>query len=158
MAGIIDGIPALRARLVAIKAKKIAALAAALVEAGKYLLRESMALVPVDIGNLKATGYVRLAYSIFTRMPIVYVGYSASYAIYVHENMDALHGHAFNTAYARQIAAYAALSKREKRRRGDAATNPFRHERGPDQQAKFLEKPYRERRREMMAIIKDRMS
>jgi hypothetical protein len=47
----------------------------------------------------------------------VIVGYAASYALFVHENLDAAHGEEFNKKHGRG--------------------------RGPNQQAKFLETPFR---------------
>lgn len=69
----------------------------------------------------------------------VNVGYAASYAIYVHENLEAAHGEAFNLKHARG----------QHRKRGAG-----RGSRGPDQQAKFLEKPFREMRKELMSIVR----
>jgi len=56
----------------------------------------------------------------------VIVGFSTGYAVFVHENLEALHGAAYNAAYADQIASGAM------------------HDRGPRQQAKYLEQPARE--------------
>ena len=56
----------------------------------------------------------------------VIVGYSTVYAVWVHEDLTALHGSAYNAAYADQIASGAM------------------HDRGPRQQAKYLEQPARE--------------
>ena len=61
----------------------------------------------------------------------VVVGYAASYAIHVHENMQAKHGSAYNEANP---------SKKGKAR-------------GPNQQAKFLEQPFREHRNEISFAI-----
>lgn len=107
-----------------------------LVEAAKLLLRRANLLVPVDTGVLKASGFVRLVGSLSE--PRVLIGYTANYAIYVHENLDAKHGAAFNTAYAALIA------------KGRT------HVRGAAQQAKFLEAPMRDTitRAEMVELIK----
>jgi hypothetical protein len=48
-------------------------------KAGLTLQRESQRLVPVDTGNLKASAFVR------EDGDSVVVGYTASYALYVHE-------------------------------------------------------------------------
>jgi len=64
----------------------------------------------------------------------VVVGYSASYAVYVHENLAATHGEAFNARHAGEITAGAGRKKGERRVVS----------RGAGQQAKFLERPARE--------------
>ncbi len=53
----------------------------------------------------------------------VSVGYVANYAVHVHENLEALHGAAYNAAY---------------------GGKPGFKSRGPNQQAKFLERPARQ--------------
>lgn len=55
----------------------------------------------------------------------VVVGYTAKYALFVHEDLEATHGEAFNQKHAADIAA-----GREEAR-------------GPNQQAKYLEMPFR---------------
>ena len=60
-------------------------------KAGLWLLRESMKLVPVDTGALRASG------PLVTRSmgqgfeTVMVVGYGQEYAIYVHENLNARH-------------------------------------------------------------------
>ena len=51
--------------------------------AGLTLQRESQGLVPVDFGNLKASAFTRAEGNGYDT--VVSVGYTASYAIYVHE-------------------------------------------------------------------------
>lgn len=60
-----------------------------LMKAGLFLQRESQKIVPVDTGNLKNSAYTRKTGSGFSTT--VNVGYTAEYAIYVHENLDAKH-------------------------------------------------------------------
>lgn len=55
-----------------------------LLKAGKFLLRMSKKIVPVDTGALKKSGFVRLRWKGQTRVD-VRVGYSIFYAIYQHE-------------------------------------------------------------------------
>jgi hypothetical protein len=57
----------------------------------------------------------------------VSVGYTAAYAVFVHEDLQKAHGAAFNIKHADEIASGA------------------EHSRGPEQQAKFLEGPAREK-------------
>lgn len=90
-------------------------------KAGLFLLAKSMKEVPVEHGVLKASGFVRHKGSGFSTK--VYVGYTAAYAIYVHENMDATHGEAFNMKHSADIAAGRVKA------------------RGPGQKSKFLEDP-----------------
>lgn len=94
---------------------------------GKFLFRESQAIVPVDEGNLKGSGFVRSTGVGFKTDVIV--GYTADYATFVHENLDAVHGAAYNRKY------------------------PNREPRGENQQAKFLEKPAREKRKVILGIV-----
>lgn len=51
--------------------------------AGLTLQRESQSLVPVDFGNLKASAFTRVEGSGYDTE--VSVGYTAAYALYVHE-------------------------------------------------------------------------
>jgi hypothetical protein len=110
-----------------------------LVLAGEFLLRESQKLVPVDYGNLKASAFIRTNGHLQ-----VTVGYTANYAVYVHEDLDKKHGQSFNIYYAAEIAKH-------------PKHGPFRHDRGPDQNAKFLEMPARRYVPEMRAIIRGAM-
>lgn len=102
--------------------------------AGLLLLRYAQKIVPVEFGLLKASGFVRVeGYGLASR---VNVGFTASYAIFVHENLDAAHGAAYNAKYADDIKA-----GRKKAR-------------GVNQQAKFVERPAREHRPELLAVIR----
>ena len=47
--------------------------------AGAFILRESQLRVPVDLGNLKGSGFVRCTGS--AEKPSVTIGYTAAYAI-----------------------------------------------------------------------------
>lgn len=113
---------------------------------GLHLQRKSTDIVPVQLGNLKGSSFCRnVGGSGFdTDMT---VGYTADYAVYVHEDMNKLHGRAFNEEYAAEIAAAQGT------RRGTAAGGMFN--RGENQQAKFLEKPAREERLPILKIIRD---
>ena len=104
-------------------------------KAGLLLQRESMKLVPVDHGVLRGSAFTRVTGS--GSKTDVQVGYTASYAIYVHENLDAAHGKQFNAKYRKEISSGQMRS------------------RGPNQSAKFLEKPYKDPRirSEMKAIV-----
>lgn len=57
--------------------------------AGLFLQRESQKIVPVEFGVLKNSAFTRAEGSGFGT--VVRVGYEASYAIFVHENLEAAH-------------------------------------------------------------------
>ena len=160
---------------------------------GAVILAKSQAIVPVEFGNLKASGGMAAdEYGVGSAGPMVRVTifYTAAYAIYVHENLDALHGAAFNIAYADKHTRTVANLKRAQaalrtvRRQGRVsiglglfgqdndmvsveglakaeakqtstrlATQTFAP-RGPNQQAKFLEQPFRELRPWVLAMVK----
>ena len=105
--------------------------------AGLFLQRMSQEIVPVDEGPLKASAFTRNVGGVDWATDIV-VGYTMDYAVYVHENLTKAHGRAYNVKYAGQIA--------------DKKNKSF-HKRGENQQAKFLERPMREKRKEMLAIV-----
>ena len=84
---------------------------------GLFLQRKSMEIVPVDQGNLRASSFTRASGRGFNTE--VRVGYTAEYAVYVHENLDAAHGAEYNAKYGEGL-------------------------RGNNQQAKFLEQPARQ--------------
>ncbi len=58
--------------------------------AGLHLQRVSQPLVPVDTGNLKNSAGTRVENPDAPQVQVV-VFYIASYAVYVHENLDATH-------------------------------------------------------------------
>lgn len=164
-----------------------------LMQAGRTVQRASMEIVPVDYGNLKASAFTAGQFSTDKNTIIVTVGYTANYAIYVHENLDALHGADFNAYYADQLSGatglrrdITALRRWEQNNPGDIRPNqlnrllkrlakttaavasgkryrdraaptkgPFRHRRGDNQQAKFLEAPFRRLRLRLWIIVRD---
>ena len=149
----ITNIPAIKAQMLKDLNRRMPGLTRGLKKCGLLLQRESMKIVPVDKGNLKASVFTR-SENDNTPFVVVYVGYTAAYAIYVHENLDALHGAAFNIIYANQLAAY-----RERGRKGLlimrlAGDGPFSHSRGLSQQAKFLERPFRRLHDTFIEIMK----
>jgi hypothetical protein len=90
--------------------------------AGLRLQRESMKEVPVDTGNLRSSAWSRkIEGSGFDA--VVGVGYTASYALRVHENVDKAHGQEYNEKYAQEIG------------------KGIMSSRGAGQKAKFLEDP-----------------
>ena len=113
-----------------------------LVKGGRYLQRESQAIVPVQLGNLKASAFTR---DIGALSPDVIVGYTAEYAVYVHEDLEKAHGRDFNLKHAESI------SNAKGSKSGTVKGGLFK--RGEDQQAKFLERPAREKRLDILAIV-----
>lgn len=129
-------------------------------KAGLWIQRESQLIVPVHTGFLKAGAFTRAIGSGWNTE--VHVGYMAAYAIYVHEDLDKLHGRDFNRAYSKEI--QIAKAGRAKRNKGTVVgaflykkrkeKNPpwyadmstkefieFFHSRGENQIAKFLTIP-----------------
>lgn len=115
-----------------------------LIKAGVFLQRKSMEIVPVQFGFLKASAYSRLTVSHSnTNTGVVSVGYTAAYAVYVHENLEAAHGRAYNVKHAEDI--------RNPNRSHTVKSGNF--QRGSGQQAKFLEQPARQYRMQLLRII-----
>ncbi len=104
---------------------------------GLVILRESQKEVPVDLGNLRGSGFTRKVSGNGFDADVI-VGYTADYAIYVHEDKDAKHGSDFNTAYADEIAS----SKSKVKSRGEG------------QKAKFLEDPAKRNRKLVLFLVK----
>jgi hypothetical protein len=76
-------------RLLARSARKVQAFQRGVRQAGYYVFQLTQAAVPVETGELKASGWMRFAGrgTTFTFT----IGYSAEYAIYVHEDLTAYH-------------------------------------------------------------------
>lgn len=62
-----------------------------LIKAGLFLQRESQLIVPIDTSNLKNSAFTRKKSGTSGLHTEVRVGYTANYAIYVHEDLDAQH-------------------------------------------------------------------
>ncbi len=133
----ISGIDEIIKNLKRIDAQIARGVARGLKRGGLLLQRESQKIVPVDKGPLKASAFTRNVGGSGFKTDII-VGYTAGYAVYVHEDLEAAHGAAFNEKYAKQIA-----NSKNKRFRS----------RGVNQQAKFLEQPARQLKQEILKII-----
>ncbi len=105
-----------------------------------------MDIVPVQLGTLKASCFVRSVGGKGFDTDIA-VGYTAGYAVYVHEDLTKAHGKEFNVKHADEIAAAAGTP------RGTAKGGMF--PRGENQQTKFLERPMREERAGILKVIAD---
>lgn len=111
---------------------------------GLFLQGKSMEIVPVQLGNLKNSGFCRNVGGCGFNTDVI-VGYTANYAVYVHEDLNKAHGKQFNEKYIAEIAAAQGTP------RGTARGGMFN--RGEDQQAKFLERPAREERGAILRIV-----
>jgi len=140
----IDGVNTVIKNLTKVGSNLAKGTARGLTLAGHFLERESRKIVPVQLGNLKASSFTRNVGGSGFRTDII-VGYTAKYAVFVHEDLEAAHGEAFNIKHAQEIATARGTKA------GTAKGGMFR--RGKDQQAKFLEKPAREKRGEIIDII-----
>lgn len=103
------------------------------------LLRESQKLVPHWQGHLEASGYARESDNSTPRSPAYEVGYTAEHAVYVHENLDVAHGETFNKKYAAEIK--------------NKVDPEYYFKRRPQEQAKFLERPLREKEDQIAKVI-----
>lgn len=123
-------------------------------KAGVFLQRESQKIVPVQLGNLKNSAFTRSV-----EPGHVVVGYTANYAVYVHENLEAAHGLDFNLKHADKINSRSrAVYHKDGRisvRYGTAKSGWF--PRNEKQQAKFLERPMREKMQEILWLIAESM-
>lgn len=113
--------------------------------AALHLQRASQKVVPVLSGNLKASSFTRSEGKGLSVK--AHVGYTAAYAVYVHENLDAAHGSEFNAKHADKIAGHQGRNTKSK--------HAYWFNRGPNQRAKFLEGPMNEERPAMAALIRD---
>ena len=112
-------------------------IARGLMKGGLYLQKKSQEITPVDLGPLYASAFTRNVGGSGFKTDII-VGYGAEgvgYAVFVHEDLDKLHGRKFNVKYAKEI-----------------ATGTMNN-RGENQQAKFLERPAREEKKRIIKII-----
>ena len=88
-------------------------IAVGLKSAGLFLQRESQLIVPIDTGNLRSSAFTRAQGA--GLQTEVKVGYTADYAVKVHEDLRARHA--------------------------------------PGKSAKFLERPLREKRKQILDVI-----
>jgi hypothetical protein len=134
----VRGIPGLRRAFKEFGRRKVKGLHRGIKKAAAYLLGESLEIVPVDTGYLRASAYIN-TYAEGSYIQVL-VGYTAEYAIYVHEDLELRHGQEFNDWYIFEIQA------------------GLEHERGPNQQAKFLSQPFRTEREYMLEIISEEVA
>jgi len=142
----IRGLEELRTNISAFKAHKGREFTRGLKKAGAHLLRVSQKYyVPVQTGHLKGSGFCR-QYGTGWNAAVI-VGYTASYAAYVHEDMTKAHGRQFNVKHAAEIAHAKAHHLKA------ATVEGGMFKRGEHQQAKYLEKPARILRSVLLRIV-----
>ena len=147
----VKGLPQLKRRLHQAANRHALGFARGARAAGKMLLRESNKIIPVDTSNLQSTGYVAVTGKSFST--IVSVGYTADYAVEVHEETWKVHGEDYNAKYAEQIALGATYYIF---RDGVAIERTYRL-RKPEEQAKFLETAVRNNLEDVFDIIRGYM-
>src|SRR5262245_26643430 len=108
------------------------------IKSAYILLRLSLWLAPMDTGRMASTAYVKVIGSGFNTKALVI--YPEEYSIWVHERLDLAHGAVYNRKYAEDIAA----GRKSLRR--------------PQEQAKFIEQPLREKRKLFLETIKKTMN
>lgn len=85
----VTGVKEIIKRIHTVKGEKAKGMERGLVKGGLHLQKKSQQVVPVDTGKLKNSAFTRKEGSGFSTK--VTVGYTASYGIYVHENLEARH-------------------------------------------------------------------
>jgi hypothetical protein len=132
-----------------LRKEKAAAFSRGVRECGAQLLRLSLPLVPVQTGVLRASGDVRVTGKGFST--VVHTSFGTDYGIWVHEvpSPQVTHGAEFNAKHASKIA-----SARKAKRKGKPGAVKYWFNRGPKQQYKFLEQPFRENHDDFLQIIK----
>ena len=122
--------------------------------AGHHLMRESAKIVPVQIGHMKASYFIRKKSP--THVEIGYESGKYSYFAWVHEipgeniSSPVTHGKLFNIKHAAEIAAAKGTYA------GTAAGGMFN--RKPNEQWKFLEKPIRDNHLTVLKTIRDEVT
>lgn len=140
----VTGIKAIIQKMRVSKVKIGNDVARGLKKGGLFLQGKSEEVVPVQLGNLKNSSFCRNVGGAGVKTDVV-VGYTAGYAAVVHEDLEKTHGKAFNVKHEAEIAAAVGKS------RSTAAGGMFK--RGEDQQAKYLETPARNFRREILKRV-----
>lgn len=107
-----------------------------LVAGGLFIQRESQLRVPVDTGNLKASAFTRVVPNAGSMYPGVIVGFTAGYALYVHEAVG-----------------MKLKGQPRPKNLGGSSRGKFWDPQGRAQ-AKFLESVVREKKSEIVEIVK----
>lgn len=139
----VDNVPTMARKLEKVRQKHGRAISLGMRKGGLFLQRLSQDIVPVDMGNLRASAFTRRTGNGWDT--IVRTGYTASYAVFVHENLQVTHGRAYNIKHHEDI-----VKRRKYWYKGKLRTY---RKRGDQQQAKFLSDPARKKRREMVLVV-----
>ena len=103
----LKGVNEMRKKLENLKANVRKKVGEGFYRAGVLLMYESQKLVPIQFGFLRASKFIRSqsqgAGGAADKIPSVFLGYTSEYAIYVHENLNAAHGAAFNRKHMKEI-------------------------------------------------------
>lgn len=138
----ITGLKSIIQKMNSVKTKTGNDIARGLKKGGLFLQGKSIDIVPVQLSTLKNSAFIRNIGSGGIKTDII-VGYTVLYAAVVHEDLEKAHGKDFNVKHAVEI----------KAGKGTAKSGMFK--RGENQQAKFLESPAREFRKEILKRIYD---
>lgn len=117
--------------------------------AGLMLQRESQDRVPIDYGILRASAYTRAEGSLFKT--VVRVGYTANYALYIHELVDNSKG--LFIPRREHNANSRTHNGRTFRRAGKPGNRGYYWDPYPRSGPKFLENPAKEMAPEMRKVI-----
>ena len=88
---IVHDLKGLKRALAKVKARHLKNVERGFIKAGLFLQRKSQKVVPVDTGNLRNSAFTRLQGHNQGKNSKVFVGYTAAYAIFVHEDLEASH-------------------------------------------------------------------
>lgn len=102
-----------------------------LLAAGAIVQAESQRRVPVEYGNLRASAFTRKALDTRNKKAVE-VGYTAAYAMFVHENI-------------------------EQKLKGEPRPSGLGVYWGPDGEPKFLENAFREKEADILSAIESRV-
>lgn len=85
----VEGIKELKSAVARHQGRTGKGLRKGLYKAGLFLQRESQKIVPIDKGILRASAFTRMEGQGFNVSAVV--GYTANYALFVHEDLEARH-------------------------------------------------------------------
>lgn len=140
----VSGMPTVLKNLSRVQGKVAKGAVRGLIKGGLFLQSKSQEIVPKQIGDLYNTAFTRNVGGSGADADII-VGYTADYAVFVHEDLTKAHGKEFNIKHAEEITAAVGT------KRGTAKGGMF--PRGENEQAKFLEKPARENRKDIINMV-----
>lgn len=137
-----------------LKRKKAAAFSRVIRECGADLIAESLEMVPVHQGILRASGDVRVEGTGFNT--VVHAGYTDEKAVMIHEILPptVTHGAEFNAKHAGKILRI----RKARKKAGLKGKDKYWFNRKPKESAKFLERPFRDNRDLYIKHIKEELA